>query len=133
MPYRQQPIGQTVSTVPGLLRSPVVDDAIYDLMRSLRNTRPIRLRLFPRNIYYINHRFSMSTKTIEVLDDADLRDGEMYVLLVLNIQVFISPINRTGRKSVSKMERFFYLVWATRYTQLVHIVPTTERPLSKVS
>ena len=94
-----------------------------------------RLRLSFSRVYCTNRRFNMSMKTIAVLDDAELKDGEMYVYPVRSIWVFASDLNnRTGRKSVSKMEeRFFYLAWAIRCMQLVHIVPTTERPLPKVS
>ena len=104
---------------------------IWWLMIYLRLTHT-RLRLSFSRIY---HRFNMSTKTLAVLDDAELKDGEMYVHPVL-IWAFIFNLincNRTGRKLVSKMGRFFYLAWAIRCMQLVHIVPTTERLLPKVS
>ena len=106
--------------------------ADLQLMIYLRLTH-IRLRLSFSRIYCTNPRFNMSMKTIAVLDDAELKDGEMYLRPVL---IFVSNLinrNRTGRKSVSKMERFFYLAWAIRSMQLVHFVPTTEHPLPKVS
>jgi hypothetical protein len=51
-----------------------------------------RLRLSFSRIYCTNRRFNsnMSTKTIAVLDDAELKDGEMYVILVLES---LSPIS----------------------------------------
>ena len=45
-----------------------------------------RLRHSFFRIYCTNRRFNMPTKTIAVLDDADLRDGEMYV------HIYVHPV-----------------------------------------
>jgi len=90
------------------------------------HTRLLRLSFSRR--CRANHclNLNMSTKTIAVLDDAELKDGQMYVhpasKSVSNL------IHQPGKKLASKMERFFYLVWAIRYTPLVHFVPITEHP-----
>ena len=65
---RQWPIGQT--GIPGT--------AALTMMQLFNAIlRHARLRIsFPRTYY---HRFNMSTKTIEVLNAAELKDGEMYV------------------------------------------------------
>lgn len=122
------PIGQSS----WLLIILLVVAADLQLMIYLRLTHT-RLRLSFSRIFCTNPRFNMSMKTIAVLDNAELKDGEMYVHPVLFFVSNLINRNRTGRKSVSKMERFFYLAWVIRCMQLVHIVPTTERLLPKVS
>jgi hypothetical protein len=64
------------------------------LRRSIYTCLPVRLS-FSR-IYCTTHRFNMSTKTLAVLDDVDLKDGEMYVHPVLtHYEVYksLSPIS----------------------------------------
>ena len=91
--------------------------------------RPIQSLRFP--LATVAKRL-MSTKTIAVLDQADLKDGQMYVTMSHRSLASASECCK-GKKSLLVQDGCFCPVWVTRSMQPVHSAPIMVLRSSKVS
>lgn len=73
-----------------------------------------------------------TAKSIPVLDESELKDGEMSVRFSEETQIALLT-SEIGKKFLLSKERFCLHVWATKYTQPAHSVPIMGPHLRKVS